>query len=165
MADTNQDKPEETTKPKTTQTKATWQDITTAVVGLLALLGFGWFIIYLTQQATDPKLDEVVWTRMTYLLTGVEAIAFAAAGYFFGKEVHRKQAESAESRADAASEQASVAEERATEAETKGKTLRKALAASMKQPKPRGDIEAFGSSDEEKDISYLVDLAEQLFPD
>jgi hypothetical protein len=37
--------------------------------------------------------DEETWKRYTYLLTGVEAVVFAAVGWLFGKEVHREQAE------------------------------------------------------------------------
>jgi hypothetical protein len=41
----------------------------------------------------------VTWTRLAWLFTSVEAIAFAAAGALFGAKIHRERAEKAESEA------------------------------------------------------------------
>ena len=63
-------------------------------VGLAAPVGFSIGIVYLLGQVTA---NETQPSRMVYLFSGVEAIASAAAGYFFGTKVHRERAEKAES--------------------------------------------------------------------
>src|SRR3989442_61037 len=68
-----------------------------SVVALAALAGFAWFVIYMLQLSSAT---EVAWARAVYVFGGVEAIAFAAAGFLFGREVHRERAEQAEKRAD-----------------------------------------------------------------
>ncbi|HPW73569.1 MAG: hypothetical protein WAZ20_09565 [Methanothrix sp.] len=42
--------------------------------------------------------SELLWSRSMFVFGSVEAIAFAAAGYYFGKEVHRERADKAEAR-------------------------------------------------------------------
>ena len=74
--------------------KTSWKDVVVYAVAVVALIGFGLLLILLF--IANESADELVWTRYVYLLSGVEAIAFAAAGFLFGKEVHRKQAENAE---------------------------------------------------------------------
>jgi hypothetical protein len=76
-----------------------------------------------------------------YIFGSVEAIAFTAAGYFFGKEVHRERAENAEKsaeknreKADAADAQRSAAERRESEArqrEAEARANGNALAAAI----------------------------------
>jgi hypothetical protein len=48
------------------------------------------------------KLDVLKehWDKALFLYKGIEAIALAAAGFLFGREVHRDRAEKAEERAD-----------------------------------------------------------------
>ena len=114
--------------------------------------------------------DDKIWTRSAYLLTGYEAIAFAAAGYIFGKEVHRQQAENAENRAEKSQCEASEAQNSATEALTKGYRLTEAIKArATAQPNielqakgigiPSGDLEG-----DQVDLAYLASLADELFP-
>lgn len=91
---------------------------------LISLLCYAGLVLYaLSYSWTAP---DNVWVRVIYLLTGVEAIAFAAAGFLFGREVHRGAAEASKERAQEAETRADTAEERArtlaVEAE-KGKTL------------------------------------------
>lgn len=93
--------------------KAT-KDTVGTILGVIALFGFAALILHLLGRAT--KAEELEWTRLVYLLSGVEAIAFAAAGYFFGREVNRARAEGAEKRADEAQTNASQAQAIATEA-------------------------------------------------
>lgn len=62
------------------------------LVGYAVTVGVMYFLI---------GSGETQWTRAHLLLSGVEAIAFAAAGFLFGREVHRGQAAAAEARADA----------------------------------------------------------------
>ena len=108
---------------------------------LILLLFFG-LIIYLLAHIA---MSELQWTRAVYLFGGVEAIAFAAAGFLFGKEVHRERADKAEERADKAEVGATEAKERAVAAETKGKTLTAAITGKVKalENKTR-EYESFG---------------------
>jgi hypothetical protein len=66
------------------------------IIGVLALACFGIFLNYLLKNIS---LNDLQWNRAIYLFGGVEAIAFSAAGYFFGKEVNRQRAENAEAAA------------------------------------------------------------------
>jgi hypothetical protein len=59
-----------------------------AVVALLVLAGFAWVYYSMLQQT---GASETVWARSVYLYAGIEAMAFGAAGFFFGKEVTRGQ--------------------------------------------------------------------------
>jgi hypothetical protein len=131
-------------------------------IGIAALIGFGYFIYYLSGIALNPKLDAIVWARQTYLLTGVEAIAFSAAGYFFGKEVNRQRAENAESSAQDAQNEAKKSTSEAVKNETKLRTLSKAVvnAKQGQGERTRGDGDAPRESDSV--LSSLADLAKQL---
>lgn len=63
--------------------------LTTCVgVGVLAL--FGGMTLYMLSLT---GASETEWTRAAYLFAGFEAIAFAAAGYLFGRAAHREGAE------------------------------------------------------------------------
>jgi len=74
-----------------------WTEVIKYLIAIAALVGFSWFIIYLIGKTTNAS--ELEWTRAVYLLSGVEAVAFAAAGFIFGREVNRQRAEKAEQRA------------------------------------------------------------------
>lgn len=106
------------------------------IVGLCALVVFFLFIYYMLGRI---ETSEVEWARATYLFNGVEAIAFAAAGYFFGKEVHREQAKNAEKRATDAENRAIDAENKAVGANTKGKVLAEVIAAKAKAHLPKAE--------------------------
>jgi hypothetical protein len=66
-------------------------------VAVLVLAIFLLFTSYVLWQITSH--DEVAWSRLVFVHKGLEAIALAAVGYLFGKEVHRERAEKAEERA------------------------------------------------------------------
>jgi hypothetical protein len=80
---------------------ANFKDSVAPWIGLVAMAAFGWFVYYLIHNlgAGEPQ-----WSRAVYIFGGVEAVAFAAAGFFFGKEVHRERAETAESEAKTANQ-------------------------------------------------------------
>jgi hypothetical protein len=143
------------------------------MVAIVALLAFAYFVIYMMGQIT---LDETQWTRAVYLFTGVESIAFAAAGFFFGSEVRRQQAESANQRADdaqneadAANARAGAAENRATEAEAKGRALAAAIRAETAGQRDKVGPVAILQAGEalqvaQADFDKLEALADDLFP-
>jgi hypothetical protein len=149
------------------------KDKTAPIVGIVIL---ALFIVFNLYMLINLSMSPDLWTRAAYLLGGVEAIAFAAAGYFFGREVNRQRAERAEAEADQAGQKteqarsdAVEAEKRATEAETKGKTLKAAIAAESSAaseaapgafgPRPEGQAPATPGA-----IARLANLADQLFP-
>lgn len=70
--------------------------------------------IYLIANADTKDANE--WERLVYVFGAFEAIAFAAVGWMFGREVNRQRADNAEERADKA-EQAKDSEKE------KGRTL------------------------------------------
>lgn len=70
-----------------------------AVVG-----GFAAFAVFLVANADTREQAE--WERWVYVFGAVEAIAFAAIGWLFGREVNRERAEKAEDAAEQANEEA-----------------------------------------------------------
>jgi hypothetical protein len=89
---------------------------------------------------------EIAWQRSVYLLTGVEAIAFAAAGYLFGRDVHRGTAQEAQTRADQAMERADQETERANAAEGQRVSAEEQRVAAQEQAgKQRAVAVAYGT--------------------
>lgn len=148
-----------------------------AVSILIIYLIFLFIILYKAQST-----NELNWTRMIYLFTGVEAIVFAAIGYVFGKDVHRQRAETAEKNAEKKAVEAENAKkqiERALEKAHKKETVALQLKAAIEaynannknsskkysqHIKGAREEEAFNSllTDFEND-DYLVDFANKLF--
>jgi hypothetical protein len=62
-------------------------------VAVLMLAGFAVLVIVLVVQSDS---DDVTWTRLAWIFTSVEAIAFGAAGALFGSSIQRERAEKAE---------------------------------------------------------------------
>ncbi|HEX6904894.1 MAG TPA: hypothetical protein VF789_34620 [Thermoanaerobaculia bacterium] len=97
-------------------------------VACVALTGFGALIIVMFSKL---GLQEPAWSRAVYLLNGVEAVAFAAAGFLFGREVNRGRAENAERRAD-------QAENTAKDKEQEAKSLAAAVVESATESSDMG---------------------------
>jgi len=120
--------------PPTPSTSSTnpWITYVGLAVAVLALFSFGLLILYLLSRTSNAT--ELEWQRDVYLLSGVEAVAFAAAGFLFGKEVHRQQAEQATARADKAEGKAAEAQQNAqlaNRAATEVRTRARALVAAI----------------------------------
>jgi hypothetical protein len=64
-----------------------------------AILG-GYIVLIFVMWATVDEEEEKSWERYIFLFKGAEAVAFAAAGWIFGKDVNRERAENAEKDAD-----------------------------------------------------------------
>ncbi len=140
---------------------STWTTLPN-VIALAVIIGYVYFVIHMFGM-TEVK-DET-WTRATFLLTGYEAIAFAAAGYIFGKEVHRKQAERAEEKADEAMDAAAKAKEGENDALSKGYRLAEAVKARASATAPtEEELVAKGIGSPEVGSDYLANLAKELFP-
>ena len=121
-------------------------------VAIVILIGFALLLYHMYQIA--PTKEEALWNRSLALFGSVEAIAFTAAGYLFGKEVHREQAQTAERRANEKTAEAVEAKVAAAEAQAKGLSLRRAIEA--KQPL----TESLANGP----LNELATLAQSLFP-
>jgi hypothetical protein len=101
--------------------------------------------------------DEETWKRYTYLLTGVEAVVFAAVGWLFGKEVHREEAEKAEMSRKEAEEKGREASEKAAGEAEKGRGLARAIiAAAEQEPAQQEVLESFGTTGADREQTLLT---------
>lgn len=135
-----------------------WMPTLRAVLTILALLAFGIFIVFLLKRS---DASERTWSHYVYLLTGVEAIVFAAVGWLFGRDVSRPVVEQAKEAGDA---KAQAAEER-----TKGKTLAQAVLAQETAAPARSErLQAMGTPQAAAaapDTAALAALARSLYPE
>jgi hypothetical protein len=104
-------------------------------------------------RADDQGTSEAVWSRQVVVLHGIEALAFTAVGWLFGREVHRGEAESAKKQAEAAQGEAHqaraesqaaradeiAARERAADAEKSGWRLAEAVRGRTRRSVPTTD--------------------------
>lgn len=139
-------------------------------VTLLVLAAGAVFVAYLVGKVAANQSE---WDRYVYLLTGVEAVVFAAVGWLFGKEVHREQAEKASKQADAANARATTAQTEAATAraslagaEERGKGLALGILAAEKSAQNRvASLRAVGFADVEaaraNNAVGVAQLAEQ----
>jgi hypothetical protein len=81
--------------------------ISFAVVLLIVFLA----ATYILYQAADTQNTQE-WERLVYIFGAIEAVAFTAIGWVFGREVNRQRAETAEKRADGAEQQRDVEKEK-----------------------------------------------------
>lgn len=132
------------------------------LVAALVLAGFAILVGILVAQVTA---GEVAWARLAWIFSGVEAIAFAAAGALFGSSVQRRHTEDAEARAIKAEDM----REEDVEMASRGKALAAAVGG-------MGGLfegeESWGASDEgpQDGVTYrqqmvqLKAVASALFP-
>jgi uncharacterized integral membrane protein len=142
--------------PTTRSPAGALKDATATVLGVLILLAFAVFIGYLLRNL---NLNETAWARATYLFAGVEAVAFAAAGYFFGTQVQRGRVEEAKKEADAARQVKDAAEETAKSERRASRVLAEGVVASA----PRGG--GLLSEDEDPQAAALLAQARALLRD
>jgi hypothetical protein len=163
MTDPNPPAPPQGTPPPATPPvpAPTPRDPVAVGVACVALTCFGIFLIILSYKLDLP---ETQWARATYLLNGVEAVALAAAGYIFGREVHRGQAQSAEVRAQREQQRA---EENQKDA-VSGKILAKEVKRRAQGPtRVTFETEAVDTRSDTKpgDLEDLAQMASELFPE
>ena len=174
--------PEPVTDKPTGQTSSSGlKDLVALVVGVLAIFALGVMIAYLVRRA-GTQTTELTWGRLIYLLNGVEAIAYAAAGFLFGREVNRARAEKAEearddamTTAEEARETAADARVKATKAETAHETAGRAIKTALQAKKVSNQSDrgaTYGTLGPEdvttlvvSDYQELLALAESLFPE
>lgn len=106
------------------------KDRAALLVAVFALLALGAGIAYLASPAQMAS-NDLQWARLQYLFGAVQAVAFAGAGWLWGKEVHREQAQRAESRLDTAQKGQTDAARAQGQAQGNLKTLADAVAANV----------------------------------
>lgn len=131
------------------------------VVAVVIVVAFVTLTIYLLYMLSSSP-NETLWGRLIYLYGGIEALAFAAAGYLFGREVHRQEAENAEKRADQQSKEA-------TDATRKGQRLAASVIAKSRAQSEILQATSVGEGEPTPsaggDLSSLERLACKLYPD
>lgn len=136
------------------QQPVTKPSVAAAPAAIVILILFGVFLVWLLTQA---RMDnEIHWSRLLVLYSGVEAIAFTAAGVLLGTRVQRAQVDAAESRAETLQADLQDSVKLAAGAEARGQSLRAALETAA----PKSALESDGPED-----TTLVQLARKLFPD
>lgn len=94
-------------------------------VGILVLAGYA---LFLARMINNVKIeDQTHWDRYLYLFGSVEALAFTAAGFFFGREVNRGRAQAAEAQARQQANRAAKAEKKEAQATANGQAISKTL--------------------------------------
>jgi hypothetical protein len=94
--------------------------IVATTIGVATLAAFGASSYYLARHIGAEQLQ---WDRLVYIFGGIEAVAFAAAGYFFGKEVNRQRAQSAEGKVERAEKASREEQEKRSEIQGKFSSL------------------------------------------
>jgi hypothetical protein len=159
-------------KPDDSKTPA-WRESLAGGVAVCALLLFLVLVILMFAQRGT---SDTAWSRLVYLLTGVEAVAFAGAGWIFGKEVHRVEAQRAEeqvqteqNRANEAENGARQADENAQAERLRGARIVQAIqTADAQQPQPvrqGGEREVSARGGSANALGSVADLARRLYPE
>jgi hypothetical protein len=78
------------------------------VTAVLLLVTFGAFAVFLVLNADTGNAVE--WERWVYVFGAIQAPAFTAIGWLFGREVNRERADAAERRAGEADAERAEAE-------------------------------------------------------
>lgn len=131
-------------------------------VGVVTLIIFVLVVQFMLERIT---VEEKQWTRAVYVFSGVEALAFSAAGFFFGSQVHRERAEKAEQRASKAEQDTAKGKFLADLVEEKAERVagaRASFEASILNVAPSQRPLYVGVSDES--LAELAAFARKLFP-
>ncbi len=139
------------------------------VVTVCALIVLLVAILYLIGQTSS---SDLVWTRTVYALTPIVTIAFAAAGWLFGREVHRQEVVNAQAQAEQAQDERDQAQNERDEERSRGILLASAVIG--RSQATASVAEATGSASERASrgsaatmtgLSDLSDLAARLYPE
>lgn len=117
-------------------------------------------LIYLclVYRAWNASGDEAeMWARKIYLLGGVESLAFAAAGWFFGREVNRKAVDNLQSQADKARDDAGSAQDKEKQALERLDSARSEAAALAATVKLMARTEIPGQPSAFAEMSHTID--------
>jgi len=140
-------------------------DLTKTIIAVVALACFAAAVMFMFSVVVTN--DDKQWARYTYLYAGIEAVAFAAAGFLFGREVHRERADKAEGRATDAEHRATETQAQAAEAETKGRAVADLLEQKTSTAPMGGEAySSLGAPGKEmvRDLSEAAKFARTQFP-
>ena len=129
------------------------KDLLAPFVALFILIGF---VVLVGVMLCLRNTSDQTWVRAVYIYGSVESLAFAAAGFFFGREIHREQAVKAEQRADANQKEAHAARSVADTEKAKGK----ALVAAIKSKATAG----FAAHSEGTKVQRIVGVEHLISP-
>lgn len=137
------------------------------ILAVLILIGFT-FVFYKMYVLAETE-EAQWWERRMALYGTVEALAFTAAGYLFGKEVHREQAAKAERRADQKTAEVEAAKTQAAAANAKGHSLRHLIETKRQSAASGAEYESAngqrgGESVPRGHVAEIAEFAERLFP-
>ena len=130
-----------------------WAALIFAAVVLLLYL----VLVLLAFDKTGEASEQ--WARRLVLLGGIEALAFGAAGWLFGKEVSRQTIEQADARAEEAKASASAAAvERtaATEQAARARSDAVAAAQALKALAPAPQRDAPGGGPNPRQLADAI---------
>ena len=139
------------------------QGLVPLLVAVIILWWFGTVLKEMLTQANTSVTPEA-WSRYTYLYSGLEALAYAAAGFLFGREVNRQRADRAEESAAKSQDIAFEAQSTAAVSEANGQALAagvRALDASAMHPEAHPEN---GAADVRVNVSMLRTMADTMFP-
>lgn len=134
--------PAANTPSSSSDSRPFWLTLVLIGIAVVILVGFAAIVVYMLRYS-GAKTTEVVWNRRVFVFGGIQAIAFTAVGWLFGREVNRGTAEAAQEQAKEAADDAKTANEaaqvkatEAAEARVKGTTLAAAVKASAENAQP-----------------------------
>lgn len=130
----------------------------------IVVLWFFWTTLKRMFGLTGSTTTELEWGRNAFLYGGVEALAYAAAGFLFGREVNRKRAESAEANADKAQQIAQVSQNAAAIGLANGNALAESVRALDYQASSSLESAASVAPGARADVATVRRIADALFP-
>lgn len=142
------------------------QGLIPLLVAIFLLWYFGTTLKRMFSLTSPTTVNEIEWGRNVYLYSGLEALAYAAAGFLFGREVNRQRADRAEE--DAARSQQVTNEAQSTAATSKANG--QALAAGLRSLGSTGTFHSEAAGPEavavavESRLDALRQMADELFP-
>ncbi|MEM9869240.1 MAG: hypothetical protein AAF765_16205 [Bacteroidota bacterium] len=150
--------------PKSNRPATAWWFIFGLAV--LVLMAYAYFIVFMVNKTSLGEGQELQWSRLVFLFSGVEAIVFAAVGFVFGREVHRSKAEAADTRAQNAENKTQEAQKKAGEIEGKMQIIRKMAKSKINKKNGATDYLArIQPGTEAMELQNMLKIIDDLFPD
>jgi hypothetical protein len=128
------------------------------IVLTAALVVYGVAVLALWGEVDAAEPD---WTRRVFLLTGIEAITFAAVGWLFGREVNHGAAETAK---EAQGKAEDKMEEAATE-RRKGRDIADLIRCASSEDNVQTELGVTGASATASQFRTLLEFANRLYPE
>jgi len=162
------------TKPPKPTTGNQWTDRLTTILSvtqgliplLVAIVVLWWFGTVLKQMFThaNSQITSETWARYTYLFSGLEALAYAAAGFLFGREVNRQRADRAEQSAAQSQAIAFEAQSTAAASEANGQALAEGVRALHAAGEMHPETDSENVMATAVNVEMLRHMADVMFP-